>query len=216
VPLRRVLSRAVLALLVLLGGAVAAIGGVSLGGSGLVAVALAAVVCACLAAGVVRDGATAQPRQEVVDVAWRTAAGTGVALLLLSGCAVLAGGAVTALLFAVAVVAVGVRLALRRIGTEQRRPARTATPLDRADAGWGRALSTAALGREWVRTSHVLAVERAPQARAELVRRREEALDELERRDPVGFARWLAEGATVDSDPAAYVSGRATPGYEAA
>jgi hypothetical protein len=37
------------------------------------------------------------------------------------------------------------------------------------------------------------------------VRRRQEALDELERRDPAGFARWLASGATVDDDPTLYV-----------
>jgi hypothetical protein len=44
-----------------------------------------------------------------------------------------------------------------------------------------------------------------PGARQSLVRRRQETLDELERRDPEGFARWLASGAAVDSDPAAYV-----------
>lgn len=214
-PLRALLSRAGLALLLLAGSAVAAIGGVALGGSGLVAVVLAAVVCACLAAGVVRDGATAQPRQVVVDVAWRTAIGTVAVLLLLSGCAVLAGGAVTALLAAVALAAVGVHWSLRRMA-EQRRPAAPVVPLGRVDGGPVLGMSTPALGREWVRTSRALAVEHAPLARAELVRRREEALDELERRDPAGFARWLAEGATVDSDPAAYVSGRATPGYDAA
>jgi hypothetical protein len=49
-----------------------------------------------------------------------------------------------------------------------------------------------------------------------LVDRRLQALDELERRDPAGFARWLADGATVDSDPARYVSSDPAAGYDAA
>ncbi|TWH75631.1 hypothetical protein JD78_04194 [Modestobacter roseus] len=72
------------------------------------------------------------------------------------------------------------------------------------------------LGREWVRTSAALGQVREPRARQELVRRRQEALDELERRDPAGFARWLAEGATADSDPAVYVSGDPAAGSDAA
>ncbi|OMQ13785.1 hypothetical protein A7K94_0221150, partial [Modestobacter sp. VKM Ac-2676] len=71
-------------------------------------------------------------------------------------------------------------------------------------------------GQEWVRTSAALGQVREPRARQELVRRRQEALDELERRDPAGFARWLAEGATVDSDPAVYVSGDPAAGSDAA
>ena len=41
-----------------------------------------------------------------------------------------------------------------------------------------------------------------PVVHESLVRRREDALDELERRDPVGFARWLAAGPVPGSDPA--------------
>jgi hypothetical protein len=44
-------------------------------------------------------------------------------------------------------------------------------------------------------------------ARQWLVARREEALDELERRDPDGFARWLAAGPNRASDPADFVRG---------
>jgi len=214
VSFRALLSRAALALLVLTGAVVAAIGGVALGGSGLVAVVLAAVVCASLAAGVVRDGATVQPRQVVVDAAWRTAAGTVAVLLLLSGCAVLAGGTVTALLAGSALAAGGARWALRRMAAE-RRPAPAVLLHGRTDGGV-RALSTATLGQEWIRTARALAGAQAPSVRAELVHRRQETLDELERRDPAGFARWLTEGATVDSDPAEYVVGRATRGYDAA
>jgi hypothetical protein len=68
-------------------------------------------------------------------------------------------------------------------------------------------LSTAALGAEWLRTTAALAGPLDPTARQSLVGRREEALDELESRDPVGFARWLAAGSTRGSDPADYVRG---------
>ena len=44
-------------------------------------------------------------------------------------------------------------------------------------------------------------------ARASLVGRRDETLDELERRDPAGFARWLAAGPNTGSDPADFVRG---------
>jgi hypothetical protein len=73
-------------------------------------------------------------------------------------------------------------------------------------------LSVQDLGREWLRTSAALAQVRGPVVRQALAERRADALDELERRDPVGFARWLAEGATVDSDPARYVSGAVPDG----
>jgi hypothetical protein len=46
-----------------------------------------------------------------------------------------------------------------------------------------------------------------PAARAAIVRRRQETLDELERRDPDGFARWLAGGPAPGSDPARFVRG---------
>ena len=215
-PLPAVLSRAASALLVVVGGTVAAVGGVSLGASGLVAVALAAVVAACLAAGVVRDDAANRPRHAVAEVAWRTAVGTVAVLLLLTGSTVLAGGAVTALLTGCAVGALGARWAVRQVTAARRRPDAPVVAPTGAEGGSVRALSTPALGREWLRTSQALAVQRAPLARQDLVRRRAETLDELERRDPAGFARWLAESAAVDSDPAGYVSDRATPGYDAA
>ena len=70
-------------------------------------------------------------------------------------------------------------------------------------------LSTDALGREWLRTAGALGAELEPGTRQHVVRRRQDTLDELERRDPAGFARWLADGARVDSDPASWVRGDA-------
>jgi hypothetical protein len=68
-------------------------------------------------------------------------------------------------------------------------------------------LETATLGQEWLTTTVALAGRLTPTTRQSLVGRREEVLDELERRDPVGFARWLAGGPANSSDPADYVRG---------
>lgn len=47
--------------------------------------------------------------------------------------------------------------------------------------------------------------------RARLVDLRAGLLDELERRDPVGFARWMTKGARAASDPGRYITGE-SPG----
>jgi len=213
VPVRLLLARCGLALLVLLGTLLAAVGGISLGGAGLIAVALAAGVAACLGAGIAREGD--DPRRAPVDTAWRTAVGTVAALLLLSGCVVLAGAAVSGLAVVSVLGLLLARWALRAARVDPQAGV-TGMPLAGGDGRWVRALSVQALGREWVRSSAALARVRDPFTRQELVRRRQEALDELERRDPAGFARWLEGGATVDSDPAEYVSGDPAAGSEAA
>ncbi len=53
-------------------------------------------------------------------------------------------------------------------------------------------------------------------ARRSIVERREATLDELERRDPAGFGRWLAAGPAPGSDPADFVRGGPVAGTEAA
>jgi hypothetical protein len=216
VPVRALLVRSALVLLVLIGAAVAAVGGVSLGVSGLVAVVLAGVVGACVGAGIVRDGVTPRPRQAAVDAAWRAGVGTIAVLLLISGCAVLTGGAVTALLTGVVLGGVLVRWALRSVRADRAVQRATVVPLGGSAAAPVRTLSVEALGREWLRSSAALARPTGPLVRKALVERRQEALDELERRDPVGFARWLADGPTIDSDPAPYIVGDPDEGYEAA
>ncbi|GAB4082520.1 hypothetical protein GCU67_11130 [Modestobacter muralis] len=216
-PVRPLLARCGLALLVLLGAVLAAVGGIAIGGAGLLAVALSGAVAACLGAGIAREGD--DPRRAPADTALRAAAGTVAGLLLISGCVVLAGSAVAVL----AVVAV-LGLLLARWGLRAARAARVdaRTPATRTslvggdDGRWVHGLSVQELGREWVRSSAALAAARDPFTRQELVRRRQEALDELERRDPAGFARWLEGGATADSDPAEYVSGDPAAGSEAA
>jgi hypothetical protein len=196
------LARSGIVLLLALAGAVAAVGGISLAGSGLIAVVLAAVVSGCLAAGIARD--TPSRGRRPAEVAWRAAVTTVAALLVLNGLVVVAGSTITSGLVGAAVLAVVARWAVRAARDERRSATvAAAVPLDVPDDV--RSLSVPELGREWVRTSAVLREVRDTAVRQGLVRRRQEALDELERRDPAGFARWLASGATVDDDPTLYV-----------
>ena len=211
--------------------AVAVVGGLALRPPGLLAVGLASVVTACLAGGVARESVTENGGHDdgrtPLEAAWRTGAATIGVLLFLSGTAVLGGPVLTVLAGAVLAVG-GLGLWLLRAGRPPRRNATLAPPSATgvrpaapprpvAGARPGETvgtvtylppvatLSTAALGREWLTTTTALAGRLDPAARQMIVRRRQDTLDELERRDPAGFARWLAEGSLTD-DPAGYLT----------
>ena len=96
----------------------------------------------------------------------------------------------------------GVGAALVRVW-RARRPATAPEPALLPDA----ALSTVLLGREWMRTSLALDGPLAATTREAVATRRQDTLDELERRDPVGFARWLADDSPVSRNPAEFVHG---------
>jgi hypothetical protein len=235
VSLRRLLTRAVVLLAVAVVGSLAVVGGVSLHGAGVVAVALAGGVAGCLGAGVAREGSAGH--RTVADAAWRAAVGTVTTLLVFAGSAAVAGGA--------APVLVVVCLGLVALAWWARRAPRAARPAPPAPAAGtvpppsapharrgphpsGRgvpgadpfpapvrpaatpppaalppaaSMSVEELSREWRRTAVALETAGDPAARAQLVRRRGEVLDELERRDPGGFARWLAGGASAGDYP---------------
>jgi hypothetical protein len=214
------------------------VGGVILRGSGLIAVLLAGAVTACLTAGMARE-APAPRRVQPLEAGVQAAGWTVGVLLGLAGLAALGGGVVAVLaVVAGGVVALlvwllrtGARGAIRPAGGQTHpvsppRPVAAgstvpATPGSHVDAaGAARLLppvpdlSTAALGREWLLSTAALAARLDPVAREAVVRRRQETLDELERRDPEGFARWLAAGPLPGSDPATFVRGnnRTGPG----
>ena len=220
----------------LLGGALVVVGGLALPAAGLVTVALVGVAAGCLRAGVARETAGGRIAAEL---AGHTAAWTVGVLLVLAGTAALVGSAAATLLAAVggaAAVAIWLVRAARAgeaasstaFSTGGRRPGppvRFAGPFPGPAAGGATpvrslppvgVLSTEALGREWVHTTAALAGRLEPAERQSLVARRQEALDELERRDPVGFARWLADGPRPGSDPAGYVQGDPAAGTDAA
>ena len=180
------------------GAGLAVVGGLALRPAGLVAVGLAAVVSACLAAGVARESRPGQ--QAVVDAAWKAGAATVAVLLVLSGTAVL-GGAVLTLM--VAAVAAGTSTVVWLVRRSPRTPASTvagdrrpAAPLPPVSS-----LPTEALGQEWVRTTTALSGPLDSRTREAIVVRRQQTLDELERRDPDGFARWLSGLPLAGSDP---------------
>ncbi|MGY1820605.1 hypothetical protein [Geodermatophilus sp. SYSU D00079] len=177
------------------------VGGLALPPTGLVAVGIAAVVAGCLAAGIARES-SGQDRRRTVAAAWQAAVVTVVVLLVLSGTAAL-GGALLTLLVAGTGVAAGLAVWMVR----SRPPARPAAapPAPVVTSSPVSALSTGDLGREWVRTTAALAGPLDATARQAIVARRQETLDELERRDPVGFARWMAAVPLPGSDPAVHL-----------
>jgi hypothetical protein len=229
VPVRGILARLLWWSGAVCAGVLAVVGGIGLRGPGLVAVGVAGLLTACTAVGIARDDPAHDRRSLLESAVQATGWAVGV-LLVLAGVGVLAGALVAVL----AGVAGGGAWLLAHVLRSRARAARSGR-LPQA-APWstgvgvlllpvpppdvevpGRAgqatssvcgLGTAALGREWIRTTAALRGRLTPAERQELVRRREETLDELERRDPDGFARWLAEGPAPGSDPAAYVRGR--------
>jgi hypothetical protein len=218
--------------LALLCGLVAVAGGLALRGPEMVAVGVAGVLAGCMAAGISRETPVGARRRSTLEAAACAGAMTVGVLLVIAGIAALAGGAVAFLTVGGVVVAVLVTRLVRGRGTTSSstadpatvvrhpsavRPVRPQGPAELASMlPPVAALTTSELGQEWTRTSAVLAGPLDAAAREALVARRQEALDELERRDPAGFARWLAVGPTLSSDPAGYVHGGPLRGDPAA
>ncbi|NMH96938.1 hypothetical protein [Pseudonocardia acidicola] len=69
------------------------------------------------------------------------------------------------------------------------------------------ALSTEMLCWEWRRSYVAVGRTRDPKELVQLVVLRAAYLDELERRDPRGFRRWLDSGARAAGDPARFLTG---------
>jgi hypothetical protein len=234
VPLRGLLARSSRWLGILCLGVLAVLGGLGLAPAGRVAVGVAGLLAAVIAVGVTRDLPRAD-RRPPLESAVQAAAWTVGGLLVLAGVAALVGGVVAVL---VGAVAIGTWLVVHatRPPTRADRPGRSSapvswpwtgtevrllpvppeTPVGSGDPSRLPTLSTPELGREWIRTTAALGGRLSPVERQALVRRREETLDELERRDPAGFARWLAAGPAPGTDPADYVQGRPMEGDAAA
>jgi hypothetical protein len=215
VTVRRVLG----VLLLPVAGILAVVGGLALRAPGVVAVGVAGFLAGLTAGAIARDTPGSSWRSTLEAAALAVAGCVGL-LLVVSGTSVLVGGAGTALLLA-AVALVWLGYVWRRSARQQKAAAAPAErPVDpvplfvvqgepaQDPAGVFppvSALSTAALGREWLRTSAALSGRLDPGMRRSIVARREETLDVLERRDPVGFGRWIAGGPEPASDPADYV-----------
>lgn len=207
--------------------ALAVAGGLALQGSAVFALSVVTAAVGGAAAGATWADPLTRGAARVVGL--RAAAWTAGGLLVLCGAAVLVGTAVTVLAGGVlAAVSVLLRRPVRRAAK------RTATPPLAEPEGpivlsplhpvapvfWPlpsrgprtvllpvRDLTSGALGEEWLRSTALLDSSTEPEIRHGAAIRRELVLDELERRDPAGFARWLADGAPRGSDPADYVHG---------
>ena len=208
-PNRAPLLRVLLWTGLLCGGALAVAGGLALRGPELVAVGVAGMLAACMAAGIAREAPGGHTRS-MLEAAAAAAGGAVAVLLVLAGIAVLAGGGAVAL----AVVGCVLGVLLVRAARRRRRAVPPAPAIAPAPSpAFGRpsvelpvaVLSTPELGQEWLRTTAALAAPLHPTARHRIVARREETLDELERRDPHGFSRWLSAGSA--GDPAECVRG---------
>ena len=202
-------------------GVLALAGGVVLHGTGVVALLIAAGFVALLTYGVQRRDAAARGA-----VAGKAAAATTAIGMVAAGVGVLAGAGFAATVTTAAMVAGGGLVWLRRVlrrrsgsaaAAAPARPVPTPAPVWRRPAASlpVAVLTTPALCAEWVHGTAALAGRLDPGVRDEVARRRAEALDELERRDPVGFARWLASERGVHDDPANFVRGERTMGRDA-
>jgi hypothetical protein len=215
-------------------------GGLALRGAGLIAVGAAGVLAGCLAAGMAHEN-PGRDRWAMMDAAVFAAGCTVVGLLVLCGTGALFGTPAAAGLVALSAVVGGVVLFRGRSRTPRSTtPAAPSAGFPDPVPSWPSTrmepparrehvmaeparllppvaqLSTRALGREWLRTTAALASRLEPVVRASIVRRREDALDELERRDPAGFARWLAAGPVPGSDPADWLHSDSAGSTEAA
>lgn len=216
-PVRGPLFRFLAGVLLVCMAALAVVGGVALRGPGLVAVCVSGAMAGCVAAGVARESGGPR-RRSVAETALQTAAITAAALLVLSGTALVAGGGVAVLFVALAGTGWGIARWVRvRKDSSAPVPGPHPLPVARPAAPTAERLSTAALSEEWVRTGAALRGGLEPAVRQGLVVRRGQLLDELERRDPAGFARWLAAGPLASTDPAGFVRSeppRADPSTE--
>ena len=125
---------------------------------------------------------------------------TAVGVLAIAGLAVLAGpGAIPAVC----------ALAGALVWTHRRRsphPTAAAAPvLPSGPSLTG--LTNAQLAREWQTSYADLAVARDPWTLERVCARRRKQLDEIERRDPTGFHRWISSGYWVRGDSAPFLGG---------
>jgi hypothetical protein len=210
VPERNLVRLALMSAGSLCGAVLAAASIVVLHGPTMLLVAVAAATAAGAAALTTDKG-----RSAAAAVAWKAAAMTVTAIVLVSGLAVLAGGAAAAIGgLGSALVAAGVLLLRARSRARTQRPGSQRPGWDRPAVPVAQ-LPTSALASEWRWTTGELAGRLDPRTCQAIVRRRQEMLDELERRDPIGFARWLAVGAPPASDPDECVQNDREPGTDA-
>jgi len=167
---------------------------------GLIAAAPAVILPALVAAGVgaVMGWALSRERSARVGLGFGAACGTGV--LAIAGLGLLAGPAT--FVAAPAVVA-------PLLWTRRRRPRRIAEPpvVEEEERSSLAMLSNAQLAHEWHVSYRALTMARDPGSLELIYGLRRRQLDEIERRAPGGFHRWISSGSWVRGDSAPFLGG---------
>lgn len=192
----------------------------------MVVIGMVAGLCTYSAAQDDRGAPGSRSGQRPRSLAALIACGTVAAIYVVIGVVVLLGAASGALLVASMLVLLAYRVLFDH-RTEERSDAGPGTvPAPRQAPDHGSEVpallpadadgaTTSDLCRAWRVSYLVLQNVRDPQEWAELAATRRRYLDELDRRDPDGFRRWLEEGARAASDPARYIrSGSSSPQQE--
>ncbi|MEV6823483.1 hypothetical protein [Amycolatopsis sp. NPDC051102] len=133
-----------------------------------------------------------------------TAAAFVAACLVLAGLLATVGGALTATVLVLLVVG-GLGAGCRHRIAPPTAPGPhdgSVPPVPVAD------LATEDLCVAWRRSYFLLILATDEQARRRVVQRRQDFLDEIDRRDRRGFLRWLDSGAKAGSDPSPYLTTR--------
>jgi hypothetical protein len=197
-------------LLVLPGCVLAVIGAVHVSAGALIGWSLAAAGAGVLAAFAGPRLRQVGARGPDVPMGLVAAVAFVAAYLVLAGLLAAFGGALTAVvlaLLAAAGVWAGRRRGFRFAPAAEPTPhevlvAATLPPLPVPVA----ALATEDLCVAWRRSYFLLLLATDETARRLVVQRRQDFLDELERRDRRGFLRWLDSGAKAGSDPSPYLT----------
>lgn len=154
---------------------------------------------------ILRGGAAASGPDLPVGAA--TAAAFVMACLVVAGLLATVGGGLTAAVLVLLVLGglwAGYHRAAPSAASEPPgvSVSRPASPVPVAD------MATEELCVAWRRSYFLLLQATDEPARRLVVQRRQEFLDEIERRDRRGFLRWLDSGAKAGSDPAPYLTTR--------
>ena len=190
--------------------ALAAIGALSLPGDilfGWILLGAGAGILVAFGASRLRPGRDTASGPDL-PVGAAAAAAFVTACLVLAGLLATVGGALTATVL-VLLVAGGVGAGYRHRAAPSTAPEpndrsvpRAVSPVPVAD------LATEDLCVAWRRSYFLLLLATDEQARRRVVQRRQDFLDEIERRDRRGFLRWLDSGARAGSDPGPYLTTR--------
>jgi hypothetical protein len=165
---------------------------------GLITTGVAVVVPAAIATGVgaVVGWALAQERSARVALGLGSACGAGV--LAIAGLAILTGPAT--IVAAPAVVA-------PLLWTRRKCRLPDAEPAAAKEGSSLATLSNAQLAREWHASYLALGMARDPGSLELICALRRRQLDEIERRAPSGFHRWISSGSWVRGDSAPFLGG---------